>query len=183
MADNRTISDLWRTFRSFLRTEGGFEGKEITTPSNPASGYRRLYPKSDGWYGLTSGGAETALGGTGSGDSVKKTYNQASHGFAAGNAVYRSSGAWAKAKADVDATAEVLGVVESVNGDAFVLVMSGLITLSGLTDASVYFLSAATAGLLTTTEPDSTLYVSKPIMTAISTTVAIVNIMRGIRTA
>jgi hypothetical protein len=120
---------------------------------------------------------------TGSGESVKKTFTQTSHGFAAKDAIYRSSGAWAKAKADADATAEVLGVVESVAGDDFVVVMSGLITVTGLTDAAVYFLSAATAGLLTTTEPDSDLYVSKPIMTAISTTVAVVNIMRGIRTA
>jgi len=24
--------------------------KEITTPSDPGSGYRKIYPKSDGWY-------------------------------------------------------------------------------------------------------------------------------------
>jgi|WetSurMetagenome_2_1015567.scaffolds.fasta_scaffold06367_3 hypothetical protein len=60
MAD-RTISDLIRTMRSFFRSEGGFEGKEITLPSNSQSGYQRIYPKSDGWYVLNSGGTENGL--------------------------------------------------------------------------------------------------------------------------
>jgi hypothetical protein len=62
----RSISDLWATAVEFFRSGIGFEGKETTTPSNPDSGYRRIYPKSDGlWYDLSSGGTETALGGSG----------------------------------------------------------------------------------------------------------------------
>lgn len=41
----------------------GIEGAEISTPSSPDSGYRRLYAKSDGWYDLNSSGTETKLGG------------------------------------------------------------------------------------------------------------------------
>lgn len=128
---------------------------------------------------------DTLPGGTGSGDSVKKTYTQASHGFAAGNPIYRKSDStWVKAKADVATTAEVIGVVESVNGDDFVLVESGYITgLSGGTDGAVGFLSAATAGAITTTEPDPSLYISKPLLTYTGTTTAIVNIMRGMTQA
>lgn len=37
-----------------------------TTPATPDSGYRKLYPKSDGWYDLDDAGVETALGGGGS---------------------------------------------------------------------------------------------------------------------
>ena len=45
-----------------LDTELGF--KHITTPSNPASGYMKLYPKSDGtFYILDSAGTETQIAG------------------------------------------------------------------------------------------------------------------------
>lgn len=38
--------------------------QEISTPSTPASGYAKIYPKSDGkWYGLDDAGTETAFGG------------------------------------------------------------------------------------------------------------------------
>jgi len=127
--------------------------------------------------------AEKAAWNAGGGESVKKTYTQSSHGFVAGNAVYRSSGTWVKGKADVAGTAEAEGVVESVAGNDFVLVESGEITgLSGGTDGSWGFLSKDTAGALTTTEPDPTLYVSKPILKWTSTTTGIVQIQRGIQT-
>ncbi len=38
-------------------------GQEISTPTTPASGYRKIYPKSDGWYDLDDAGNETQLGG------------------------------------------------------------------------------------------------------------------------
>jgi hypothetical protein len=50
------------TVQAFFRTEGGIEGKEITKPSNPASGRRLIYPKTGGWYDLSSAGAESLLG-------------------------------------------------------------------------------------------------------------------------
>ena len=35
------------------------------TPSSPSTNFRRLYPKSDGWYDLDEGGVESPLGGGG----------------------------------------------------------------------------------------------------------------------
>lgn len=40
--------------------------QEASTPSNPSSGFRKLYPKADGFYQLDSSGVETKVG-TGSG--------------------------------------------------------------------------------------------------------------------
>lgn len=105
---------------------------------------------------------------------LRQTLTQASHGFAAGDCLYRTSGAYAKAKADVEATAELYGIVESVNGDDFVVVLPGGIIsgLTGGTDGAVGFLSAATAGAITTTDPsiaDPTL-IRKPIIFYTSTT-------------
>lgn len=40
--------------------------EQIATPSNPSSGFNKIYPKSDNfWYGLTSGGVETQFASTG----------------------------------------------------------------------------------------------------------------------
>jgi microcystin-dependent protein len=106
------------------------------------------------------------------------------HGFSVGNVVYRKPGTpatWDTAKADAVATAEAIGVIESVSGtDSFVVVYNGKITgLSGLTDGAAYFLSAATAGLLTTDEPSTVGYVSKPVLIATSTTTGVVLQHRG----
>jgi hypothetical protein len=59
------------------------------------------------------------------------------------------------------------------------VVYSGLISLSGLTAGANYFLSDATPGLLTTTETSTIGYVSKPLMTAKTTTEGVVNVTRG----
>lgn len=59
---NKTISDLWRTFRSFFRSGKGFEGVEGTTPvDSAASGVRRIYPKTTGWYDQDSTNREESL--------------------------------------------------------------------------------------------------------------------------
>lgn len=112
---------------------------------------------------------------------VKETITQASHGFVAGDALKFASSVWAKAQADSAANAEVVGVVESsVDANNFVVVYSGRITgLSGLTANTTYFLSAATAGLLTSTEPSTAGQISKPLLVATSTTAGIVMNMRG----
>jgi hypothetical protein len=119
----------------------------------------------------------------GAGESVKESVT-VTHAFAAGDVVYRKAGTpatWEKAKADAVATAEALGVIESVSTTvSFVVVYSGKISgLSGLTDGSVYFLSATTAGALTDTEPSTVGYVSRPILVATSTTTGIVMQYRG----
>jgi hypothetical protein len=121
--------------------------------------------------------------GVGGGSATTKTYTQASHGFSVQQALYRKSDStWALAKADSESTAEALGVIQSVTDNTFTLVMGGEITgLSGLTDGTTYFVSAATAGLLTATEPDSTLYYSKPLLVATSATTGMVVNMRGLK--
>ena len=49
--------------------------KHITTPSNPAAGYLKIYPKSDNkMYTLTSAGIETELGGGSSGGGIGKNW-------------------------------------------------------------------------------------------------------------
>jgi len=115
------------------------------------------------------------------GSSTRETITQASHGFAAGDVVYLNSSTWTKARADAVATAEAVGVVESADTNTFVIVYNGAITLSGLTAGSVYFLSDGTAGLLTTTEPTTVGYVSKPLLVAKTTTAGVVHNWRGVR--
>lgn len=83
-----------------------------------------------------------------------------------------SSGGYVKAKADSAADAEVIGIVSAVaDANNFTLLQSGAVSgLSGLTKASVYFLSPTTAGALTATAPTTAGQVSKPLLVASSTT-------------
>lgn len=85
--------------------------------------------------------------------SLKKLVTQAAHGFVAGDVLYDNNGTFAKAKADAIGTSYVAGIVESAATDTFMLVSGGPVTLSGLTPVSQYYLSAATAGAITTTKP------------------------------
>jgi len=66
-----------------------------------------------------------------------------------------------------------------VSTTAFTVVYSGKISLAGLTDGAVYFLSASSAGALTATEPNVAGQVSKPVLIAIGTGTGIVVQMRG----
>jgi hypothetical protein len=168
-----------------------------TGASGMASGGSGLASATSGWAsGVFSGlsGMDTSISGIAqsgldlassgaTGATLQATYTQASHGFASGNPLYRKSDStWALAKADAEATAEAAGIVQSVNGNDFTIVMAGKISgLGGLTDGSVYYVSAATAGLLTATEPDPTVYFSKPMMVATSASGGIVLNMRAMR--
>lgn len=107
---------------------------------------------------------------------------QAAHGFVVGDALRRSAGVYVKAQADSSSNAEAVGIVSAVAGvNDFTLLMSGEITgLSGLTDATVYFLSETTAGLLTTMEPTLNGTVSKPLLVATSATTGVFVNLRGI---
>lgn len=129
---------------------------------------------------LTSDADGNASWATPSGGMTSLT--QATHGFAVGDVLYHNGTIYAKAKADAEATAEAIGIVASVDGtDNFVLQTSSYITgLSGLTAGAVYYLSDATAGLLTTTEPTTEGSISKPLMIAVSTTTGYVFNMRGV---
>ena len=110
-------------------------------------------------------------------DSISKIVNQAAHGFTVGQVLKRSSGAYALAKADTTANAQAVGIVTAViDTGSFVLMMAGFTgAFSGLTDGARYYLSAATAGALTTTAPA----IPVVIYDAVSATSAIVNVGGG----
>jgi hypothetical protein len=134
------------------------EGEVIPFFNTP--GYEAAAPAS-------GGGASTAV-------------SQTTHGFVVGEVLKRTAGAYAKAQANTAANAEVVGMVSAVaDVNNFTLTHAGKVSgLTGLTDGSAYFLSAATAGAITATEP--TTGVSKPVLVAVSTTEGIFMIQRGI---
>ena len=107
---------------------------------------------------------------------------QVAHGFAVGNALYLNGSTYTKAIATTAIEAEVVGVVGAViDADNFELTLVGEVSgLSGLTPGEVYFLSDATAGLLTTTEPTTIGNISIPIAIAKSSTALYVDIKRGL---
>jgi microcystin-dependent protein len=106
------------------------------------------------------------------GDGTKKTITQANT-FTVGDIVRLDGSTYVKACADSSTNAEVVGVVSSVSAGAFDLTLSGYVSASAwnpLTAGTVYFLSDATSGSLTSTEPTASNHVSKPILLATSTT-------------
>jgi hypothetical protein len=108
--------------------------------------------------------------------------NVASHGFSELDALYMTgANTYAKAKADIDATSEVIGIVAGVTTNYFMLISEGnLVRTSGTwTAAATYFLSDSVAGGSTATEPTVIGRISKPLFVAKNTTEAFVNIMRG----
>lgn len=110
----------------------------------------------------------------GNGKSLRATVTQSSHGFGAGDVIRynRSAGTgsgtdqYVKAKADTAENSEVVGVVEAVAGDTFVLVYGGEIDTSdfGLDNDDVFFLSDSTEGLLSKTAPSEAGSVIKPVL-------------------
>lgn len=117
------------------------------------------------------------------GDGSKRTIDMNSHGFSAGNLLYLDGTIYKKAIATTAETAEVVGMVSVVNSvDQFVLTTSGYVSggIGALTAGQVYFLSDTTPGAMTTTEPTSVGYVSKPIFIACSTTEGYLINWRGI---
>lgn len=95
------------------------------------------------------------------------TVHQVSHPFAAGDVIYCSgANTYAKAKADDAATSDVIGVVSvDAGADDFILCMGGRMTtgVPAVAAGTVLFLSDATAGLLTATEPTTVGHISLPI--------------------
>lgn len=115
--------------------------------------------------------SNTSCGGS-STSGLTYAITQTAHGFSVGNVVYFNGTIYVKAKADVASTSDAVGLVTTVtDANNFTLTLGGVVTtLSGLTAGNVYFLSDATAGLLSTTEPTTTNHVSKPLLVATSTT-------------
>ena len=110
--------------------------------------------------------------------SSAKTITQNAHGFVAGTALFNNNGTWTKAKADAIATARVDGVVSAQNlvAGSFVAVSGGDLMISGWAPNTQYYLSDATAGLLTTTPPTALTSFIVPVARGNTTTSATVQI-------
>lgn len=94
------------------------------------------------------------------------------HTFVQNDVLYNNAGTLAKAKADNATTANVIGVVwKVINANSFVMVLSGWVNqLGALTANTQYYLSDATAGLLTTTAPSASSSYVIPVVFTDSTT-------------
>ena len=94
------------------------------------------------------------IGGGGAGGSTTEV-TQSSHGFAVKDAIRHNGTAWVKAQADAGTTLALGVVVVVTDSNNFTVAQSGRFELSshGLTVGQWYYLSAASAGGLVTTEP------------------------------
>lgn len=102
------------------------------------------------------------------------TVNSPSHGRTTGQAVYFDGAAWQLAKSDSESTLGI-GIVVVIDANNYKVYTTGqIVGLSGLTAGQYYFVSDATAGLLTATEPTATTSFSNPLLFAITTTSGIV---------
>ena len=110
--------------------------------------------------------------------STAVTVMQGAHGFTEGMALHNNGGTWAKSKADAIATARVDGVVSPHNlaAGSFVVVSGGALTTSPWIPNTQYYLSDATAGLLTPTPPTALTSFIVPVARAGTATSAVVHI-------
>ena len=101
------------------------------------------------------------IGGGGAGGSTTEV-TQSSHGFAVKDAIRHNGTAWVKAQANAGTTLALGVVVVVTDSNNFTVAQSGRFELSshGLTVGQWYYLSAASAGGLVTTEPT----ISQPIV-------------------
>lgn len=89
-------------------------------------------------------------------DAVGNTYSQASHGFAVKDVVRHNGTDWVKAQANtIPGATDCYLVTAAPTTGTFTAIKTGRVTITGhgLTAGTLYYLSAATAGLLTTTKP------------------------------
>lgn len=106
---------------------------------------------------------------------------QNGHGFVAGNVLYRTSGGYAKARANAISTSKVVGVVASVpTANTFTIALPGhkINGLSGFTDGAIYYLSETVAGDLQTTIAASP-NLAVPVAVAVGTTSLLVGNLLG----
>ena len=146
-------------------------------PGSPVEGMIRYNSETDSFEGYASN-AWSGIGGGGTVDRI----NKVGHAFVVGDVLYLNAAVYEKARADAANTAEVVGMVSRViDVDNFEMTLSGEVGgLTGLVAGEVYFLSAATAGLLTVTEPSVVGQVSLPVGVASSTTSLYVAPKRGV---
>jgi len=104
--------------------------------------------------------------------SITATYNNT---FTPGQAIYRTTGGYALAQANAISSCDVLGIVQTANSTSFTAVANGYMTvLTGLVDATEYYLSDQTAGLLTSTAPSANGSIIKPLLISTSTSTGVV---------
>jgi len=118
-----------------------------------------------------------------SAENLKISINQSTHGFSVGNLLYLNSSTYTKAIATSSESSEIIGIVlDVIDADNFVMCLPGsrITGLTGLTAGSIYYLSDTTAGEMTTSEPTTFGYISKPVLIADSTTSGIFVNYRGI---
>lgn len=129
------------------------------------------------WAAPTGGGSTPTQ--------LPKTVAQTAHGLSVGNAIRFDGTNYVKAKALVaypdDPQSDVVGVVSAVvNANSFTFITDGVVTgLTGLTAGKTYFLSDATAGLLTSTRPVQNGSVVKPVLFSLGTTSGEVQVGQG----
>lgn len=81
-------------------------------------------------------------------------FNKVAHGFTVGQIVRHNGTTWVKSQADTEANAAIGGMVVSIpHVNAFVIAMPGSYVVGVAVTAGLNYLSAATAGALTTTAP------------------------------
>ena len=89
-------------------------------------------------------------------------------GLVVGDVVRFNGTNYVAAQANNEANSRVVGVIERIDGGKATITLSGLFTATSLTAGSVYYLSQATAGAVTTTKPTSGLI--KEVYVGLSTT-------------
>jgi hypothetical protein len=115
-------------------------------------------------------------GSGGGGSTSSFSVTQTAHGFVVGD-VLRNAGTantYAKAQADSAAHAEIVGIVTVVtDANTFSVTTQGIVTagVPAATAGTVMFLSASTAGALSSTEPSSLGDVSKPLAIVLESSV------------
>lgn len=113
-------------------------------------------------------------------------------GITVGNIVYmKPDGYLAKAQANDECAAEVVGIVKGISGNQATIATTGKISgasmaqlITGITGATfmpgtVYFLSEGLSGIGTTLEPNVTDYISKPVVLGLTGDTALILPYRG----
>lgn len=136
-------------------------------------------------YVLTSNGTDATWAAASTATETQSLINDEAGALIVGNAVYAdAAGGVKKAQADAASTSRVIGLSQTATAAAgsATIQVSGVVTLTtgqwdalagttgGLTFNTIYWLSAATAGLITATAPDTTGQELMKIGIALSTT-------------
>lgn len=137
---------------------GGGGATGPTGPTGPAG--------ADGAAGAT--GATGATGPTGAGAAATFTVTQVGHTLTVGKPIRYNGTIWVLSQADSATNADVDGIVTVVAGNDFTYAIPWQeitsTAFAALTPGETYFLSADTAGVLTTTPPSAVNQVTKPVL-------------------